>query len=146
MFYEKATTFANVLRLEKKKAWEEFASTLNYLTDPAKVMKMLKSINRDPPTNPIRIALTSSTNTKTINDKEKAELFRKTHAKPSKKPKTPKVIRKTMQKIKQNIKTCINTKNGDIESTLFASHELNAAIKYLKIENHVEKMEHTMNS
>ena len=52
-----------MLRQEKKKAQEEFVTILNYSIDLTKVMKILKSINRDPHTNPINITLTSSTNT-----------------------------------------------------------------------------------
>ena len=57
--------FTDLLYLKKQKAWEEFATTLNYNTQPTKVMKILKYLNRDPLTNPISITLTSSTSTKT---------------------------------------------------------------------------------
>ena len=95
-------------------------------------MKILKSINRDPPTNPVNISLTSSTKSKIVKDKDKAELFQKTYAITSKKPKITKVRRKTIQQTKRNIRTYIQKENNDIESTLFTSHELNTAIKYLK--------------
>ena len=69
--------FANVLCQEKKKAQEDFTLTVNYSTEPAKVMKILKPTNRDLLTSPINITLTSPINIKIISDKEKAELFRK---------------------------------------------------------------------
>ena len=95
-------------------------------------MKILKSINRDLPINPININLTSPTNTKIISNKEKAELFRKPYAKTSKKSIIPKEMRKRFYNSKQNIEKYVNTKTTSIESLIFTSYELDTAIKSLK--------------
>lgn len=42
-----ATNFIDLLRKEKQKVWEDFSKTLNHSTQPSKVMKILKSTNRE---------------------------------------------------------------------------------------------------
>lgn len=58
-FRETAVEFSAELKREKTRAWEEFASTLNYSTDPSKVMKILKAIQRDPDRSPTSFTMKS---------------------------------------------------------------------------------------
>ncbi len=76
-FNEIATEFANELRNEKTKAWEDFTTTINYATEPTKTMKVLKVINREPSGAPPNSTMQYSLRKPVTTDQGKFNLFQK---------------------------------------------------------------------
>jgi potassium voltage-gated channel Eag-related subfamily H protein 8 len=135
-FRESAIDFSNELKLEKTKAWEDFASTLNYSTEPSKVMNILKSIQRDPECSPTNFTMKSPFNNKTVcSDKGKACLFRKhftivcNEAAPPKDTKAKSKARAQKQQIREYIRQ--QDDSSEIASP-YSLDELTVAISYLK--------------
>ena len=69
-------------------------------------MNILKSINREPPTNIVNITMTSESK-KIISDQDKAELFRKTYAKTTRKSKTSYFMRSSVKQLQLKVKSYI---------------------------------------
>ena len=131
---EIAREYADELRKEKTKAWEDFTETLNYSTDPTKVMKVTKAINREPIGSPPNATMKSSTGKPVTTNSGKAELFRNFFAKVSRRPPPPKgrEARAKRRQLKGKVKDYVNRDDLTPASYPYSFDELTVAISYLE--------------